>query len=307
MNRLTYILLSVVLLCTTLSASSQIYDADGLYVDTIFHDHVNRQAEDFVIVSLCVADPTTWQQDMLGTNGHAWLRLQCPVFDLDNSFSYECESAEDNLWKYFKKDLKMGLFCYSTESQMAVYRKWNRTIHEYRLNLPPDAEQRLWEIMDNHVNNGVKLPMDMYKRGCAISLVHFVNEALEDTKIEYHEWPEEVLEKSRYQIIYDRYADYPWIRLAACWWALDKRFDAPCSNEEKLIMPDILVEAWSRATLNGEPFMIDQGELVSGKDVMPVSKTYFTPIVALVLFLLMIIGMVGLVIWRKRSKRLCQW
>lgn len=58
------------------NASAQIYDADGLYVDTVFHDHINRQADDFVIVSLCVADPTTWQQDMLGTNGHAWLRLQ---------------------------------------------------------------------------------------------------------------------------------------------------------------------------------------------------------------------------------------
>lgn len=306
-KKILYFLLTIVAACGSLQyTSAQIYDADGLYVDTVFHDHINRQADDFVIVSLCVADPTTWQQDMLGTNGHAFIRLQCPIFHLDNCFSYESEPAEDNLWRYFKKDLKMGLFCYSTESQIEVYRNWNRTIHEYQLNLPPGVEQRLWEIMDNHVNNGTKLPMDMYKRGCAISLVHFVNEALRDTKIEYHEWPEEVLTKTRYQIIYDRYADYPWIRLAACWWALDKRFDAPCTNEEKLVMPDLLVEAWSRATLNGEPFMIDLGNLVSGKAVLPVSKTYFTPTVALVLFLLIVVGLVGLLVCRKKYRSSCK-
>lgn len=294
-----YLLLSLMLLLSwgvKMTAQPQYTEAE---LDSL------RQTEDFVTASICVADPTHWRDDILGTNGHAFIRLQCPVFELDNSFSYECESAEDNLWRYFMKDLRMGLFCYSTESQIEVYRHWNRTIHEYQLNLPPDAELRLWEIMDNHVNNGTKLPMDMYKRGCAISLVHFVNEALGDTKIDYHEWPEEVLTKTRYQIIYDRYADYPWIRLAACWWALDKRFDTPCSNEEKLIMPDILVEAWSKATLSDKPLMIDRGDLVTGETVV-VSKTYITPTVVLVLLVLIITGAIGVFVWRKRGKRLCQ-
>lgn len=279
---------------------AQIYDADGLYVDTIFHDHVNRQTDDFVIVSLCVADPTDWRDDFMGVLGHAFIRLQCPVFGLDNSFSYECESAKDNLWRFLTGNLKMGLFRYETESQVEVFTQWNRSIHEYQLNLPPEAEQRLWEIMDNHVNNGVKLPMDMYRRGCAISLVHFVNEALGDAPIEYHEWTE-VFAQSRYDIIKGALVDYPWIWLTARCLVIDKRFDKPCSNEDKLVIPAQLAEVWQLATLNGAPFAVYLGDLTSGSN-KAVEKTYFTPAVALVLFLVLLCGIVCWRVLRKRKK-----
>ena len=45
-----------------------------------FNDTIDRLAPDFVLVSLCVADPTDYHQDVLGTSGHAFLRLQCPAF-----------------------------------------------------------------------------------------------------------------------------------------------------------------------------------------------------------------------------------
>lgn len=281
------------------SVSAQIYDADGLYVDTIFHDHVNRQADDFVIVSLCVADPTDWRDDFMGVLGHAFIRLQCPIFGLDNCFSYECESAKDNLWRFLTGNLKMGLFRYDTESQVEVFTQWNRSIHEYKLNLPPEAEQRLWEIMDNHVNNGVKLPMDMYRRGCAISLVHFVNDALGDTKIEYHGWPEE-FNKTRYELIHDAMDGYPWLQLFL-FKIVDRRFDRPCSNEDKLVIPAQLAEVWQEATLNGEPFAVYLGDLTSGSN-KAVEKTYFTPAVALVLFLVLLCGIVCWSVLRKRKK-----
>lgn len=259
---LTYTLLLLTALCgTAMRASAQIYDEDGLYVDTVFHDHINRQADDFVIVSLCVAEPTDWRDDFMGVLGHAFIRLQCPVFDLDNCFSYECESAKDNLWRFLTGDLKMGMFRYTTESQIEVFTQWNRTIHEYQLNLPPEAEQRLWEIMDNHVNNGVRLPMDMYKRGCAISLVHFVTQALGETKIEYAEpWPEE-FSKTQKEITLDALSEHPFIRLVARW-MLDDRFKKNCPPEEKLVIPAMLADVWSCATINGAPLLTDKGELV---------------------------------------------
>lgn len=259
-HRLTYLLLTLVACCgLVLPASAQIYDADGQYVDTIFHDHINRQADDFVIVSLCVADPTDWRDDFMGVLGHAFIRLQCPVFELDNCFSYECEPIEGNWWRFLTGDLKMGMFRYTTESQIDVFNRWNRTIHEYRLNLPPEAKQRLWEIMDNHVNNGVKLPMDMYKRGCAISLVHYVTQALGETKIEYAEWPEE-FQKTQKQIIQDALSEHPFIRLFSRL-ILDDRFEKNCPPEEKLVLPVHLAETWQRATLNGKPFATYVGNL----------------------------------------------
>lgn len=220
-----------------------------------------RLTPEFVTASLLVAEPTDWRDDLMGVLGHAFIRLQCPTFDFDLCFSYECEPVKNNWWRFLTGDLKMGMFRYTTDSQMAVYQEWHRSIHEYQLNLPPEAETRLWEIMDNHVNNNILLPMDMYKRGCAISLVHFVTEALGETKIEYAEWPEE-FSKTQKEIILDALDDYPFIRMGARMFVLDNRFKKNCPPEEKLVIPAMLADVWSCATINGAPLLTDKGELV---------------------------------------------
>ena len=51
-----------------------------------FNDTIDRLDPDFVKVSFCMADPTDQTQDYLGITGHAFLRLQCPVFGLDYCF-----------------------------------------------------------------------------------------------------------------------------------------------------------------------------------------------------------------------------
>ena len=56
------------------------------YVDPVFGDTIDRSAEDFVKVSLVIADPGALFSSVLG---HACLRMQCPVFGLDACYSYE--------------------------------------------------------------------------------------------------------------------------------------------------------------------------------------------------------------------------
>ena len=301
-KRITYILLLFAVLWSSVQhLSAQIYDAQGQYVDTLFHDHINRQAEDFVTVSLLVADPTDWRDDMMGADGHAFLRLHCPTFDLDYCYSYESEPIEGNLWRALTGKLKMGLFCFSTESQIQSYQKWHRTVHEYKLNLPPDAKQRLWRIMDEQVSLGNMLPMDLFRRGCTITIVHFVRQALDTVDIKYTYWPAEI-SKSRYEIMEDQWKDYPWILLGAKLTVLDKRFDSPCSNEEKLIVPTMLADVWQKAKVDGKPLAVYQGDLVKGDKVV-VEKTYFTPMVALILLLLLIGGGITCGVMRKRKKK----
>ena len=150
-----------------------------------FNDTIDRLAPDFVLVSLCVADPTDYKDDALGTSGHAFLRMQCPTFGLDYCFSYEGESVNDNLYRYLSGQTKMGMFAVRTDEYLEDYRCWNRSVHEYRLALPPEAEQRLWEIMDNHLTNGIVLRQDLNKYGCAITVVRYLKKALEDTQIVY--------------------------------------------------------------------------------------------------------------------------
>ena len=226
-----------------------------------FNDTIDRLAEDFVFVSLMVADPTDWRDDVLGTQGHAFLRLQCPVFDLDYCFSYESEHVNTQLSKYAQGKLKMGMFAYPTDAYLEDYRKWNRAVHEYRLNLPPEVETRLWEIMDNKLSRGLSMKLDLSRRGCAISAVHFIKAALQDIPIVYPEGTRyEAL--SRREILYQDMEANPWLRLVSCA-MVPNAYDKDCSIDEKLIAPADLAEVWSQSTVNGKVFAEYIGDIVS--------------------------------------------
>lgn len=226
-----------------------------------FNDTIDRLADDFVFVSLMVADPTDWRDDMLGTQGHAFLRLQCPTFDLDYCFSYESENVNTQLSKYAQGKLKMGMFAYPTDAYLEDYRHWNRAVHEYRLNLPPDVETRLWEIMDNKLSRGLSMKLDLSRRGCAISVVHFIKAALQDIPIVYPLGTRyETL--SRREILYQDMGANPWLRLVSCA-MVPNAYDKDCSIDEKLIAPADLAEVWSQSTVNGKVFAEYIGDIVS--------------------------------------------
>lgn len=239
-----------------------------------FNDTIDRLADDFVFVSLMVADPTDWRDDMLGTQGHAFLRLQCPVFDLDYCFSYESEHVNTQLSKYAQGKLKMGMFAYPTDAYLEDYHKWNRAVHEYRLNLPPEVETRLWEIMDNKLSRGLSLKLDLSRRGCAISAVHFVKAALQDIPIVYPQGTRyETL--SRREILYQDQESHPWLRLISCA-MVPNAYDKDCQIDEKLIVPADLVDLWQQSTVNGKPLAVYVGDVVSS-DYVDSEPPFITP------------------------------
>lgn len=252
-----------------------------------FNDTIDRLDPDFVLVSLCVADPTDWRDDALGTSGHAFLRLQCPTFGLDHCFSYEGERVYDDLYKYLNGQTKMGLFRVETDAYLKDYREWNRSVHEYRLNMPPEAELRLWEIMDNHTTNKITLRHDLNKYGCAITVVRYVKKALGDVPIVYSSNPE-MEHMTRREVGYCSLANHPWLRLTSMIFT-DNKADENLPIDEKLIVPADLAEVWQHATVDGKPFAIYMGDIVEGAPLED-SKPWFTPMVAALLILLITIG-----------------
>lgn len=248
-----------------------------------FNDTIDRLAPDFVLVSLMVADPTDYQDDALGTSGHAFLRLQCPTFGLDYCFSYEGENVNDNIYRYLSGKTKMGMFGVHTDEYLEDYRKWNRSVHEYVLALPPEAEQRLWEIMDNHMTSGLSLRHDLNKYGCAITVVRYVKKALAGTPILYA--PDEQMERmTRREIGYRSLANHPWLRLSSMIFT-DNKADKNLPIDEKLIIPADLATVWQNATVDGKPFATYIGDAVEGA-AMDDSKPWFTPMLAAFLILI---------------------
>ena len=252
-----------------------------------FNDTIDRLAPDFVTVSLCIADPTDYKDDALGTAGHAFLRLQCSTFGLDYCFSYEGERVNDNMYRYLSGKTKMGMFAVPTGEYLEDYRKWDRSVHEYKLAIPAEAEQRLWEIMDNHLTQGIVLRQDLNKYGCAITVVRYVKKALGEMPIVYA--PDEELENmTRREIGYHSLANHPWLRLVSMIFT-DNKADDALPIDEKLFVPADLAAVWQRASLQGQPFATYLGDIVEGAPVDD-SKPWFTPMLAAILVLLLTIG-----------------
>lgn len=251
-----------------------------------FNDTIDRLAPDFVQVSLMVADPTDWREDALGTSGHAFLRLQCPTFGLDYCFSYEGENVNDNIFRYISGKTKMGMFAVPTNEYLEDYHRWNRSVHEYHLAMPPETEQKLWEIMDNHITPGITLRQDLNKYGCAITAVKYVKIALGKTPIVYAE-DEELARLSRREIGYRSLHNHPWLRLSSMLMTCNNE-DDDMPIDEKLIIPADLAEVWQHATVNDQTFATYLGDIVEGA---PIDETrpWFTPMVLAIVILIITI------------------
>lgn len=268
------------------------------YTDTLFHDNIDRTADDFVIASICIADPTDWRNDFLGIMGHAFIHLQCPAFGLDYAFSYEAESAEEEMGRFLKGQLHMGMFCMPFDEYLQPFRRWKCAIREYSLHLPPEVKQRLWKVMDDKVKEGKDLELNLAERGCAQTLVQFVEKALEDIPIQYAPWPEE-FKLTRHQLIDKYLAKYPWLLIVCSELLISEDMNTLVAPERKILFPTQLAEVWQKATVNGQPLLTYKGMVVEAPELV-VEDTLITPtIAALLVFILTALA----IVLRQRTQR----
>ena len=256
-------------------------DAQGQYVDTVFNDNVDRTAEDFVTVSLMIADPGSVFYTVLG---HACLRLQCPTFGLDYCYSYESEDMTNRIMDFLLGKLKMGLFPIATKEYCDYYAEQGRGVREYLLNLSPEVETNLWRVMDEHLAEGTTLDFDYYKRGCAITCVKFLKEALGQTRIRYdhslYEYSPTARELGRKYTENARWVLFYWGFIAG------EDVSEPLRGDKQLLMPEDLVQAWQKATINGKQLITSAPNiLVEGESQQ--ADGWFTPLMAVLLLLIL--------------------
>lgn len=266
--------------------SAQIVDEQGQYVDTTFHDNVDRTAEDFVIASLLVADPGTVLYTVLG---HACIRLQCPTFGLDYCYSYESEGVKNRVFDFLAGKLMMGLFAVPVEEYCSFYLNEGRGVYEYKLNLSIEVKQELWRVVDEQLAKGFRLPYDYYHKNCATASADFLNEALGDKKIEYDKSLRQNPHTAR-EMYFMYTSPLSWTRFLSVFIAGNET-DILHYNDRQLIVPMALVHAWQKATVDGIPLLASEPVvLVEGEP--QVADGWFTPmILALILLVLAVVNL----------------
>jgi hypothetical protein len=244
------------------------------------------EADDFVTASILTITPS----DVLySCAGHASIRMQCPHYGLDMVYTYESESVTDKVLTFLKGDLKMGMTAVPTKRVLADYRKEGRGITEYVLTIPLEKRKQLWQYLDGKVEEGMNLPYDYLKRGCALACLRAIRTAVQPDTISFGEWDEKFIKKTRRTLLRNQIDAFPWNRFFL-FTIVGTEADQPCAVADKVVVYPDLIEVLQKATLGGQPVLGDANTLVSqSADVG--ESIWLTPVMlACILLLLAIIS-----------------
>lgn len=251
--------------------------------------------DDFVVASVVVANPGTILYSALG---HACLRLQCPSHGLDFIFSAEAEDAAHNVAQFFAGHLSMGVRAVTTDEYLRQYREEGRGVSEYRLNLPIGVKQRLWQQMDESLTYADE-PYDYMNRGCAVSVMHWLENAIDADSLQFAPWPQK-FERSRKEFGGDGIAS-PWVHFLLFTIGEGEAYDLDVRPQDKCIVPADLVEVLQQATAYGRP-LLDKRPNPLLPQPKALTYSWFTPLVFALLFWAAALGLLLLGVCSARGR-----
>ena len=242
-----------------------------------------QPAEDFVTASVCVASPGV---EVYSALGHACLRLQCPAYGLDYVYSYESEDAEQKVFDFFAGRLKMAVRAVPTDEYVAQYAKDGRGVKEYLLNLPVRVKQRLWQQMDERLEYS-PVPYDYMNRGCAVSVLQWLEMAIGKDSLEYAPWPEKY-KRCRKEVGGDSIVN-EWNHSFLYTFVAGEAYDPDVEVTRKVIVPTELVEVLQGVKAFGQPLLtgecnvlVQQERTVGPATVTPLIVSLFVLLLALI-------------------------
>ncbi|MBQ0073945.1 MAG: DUF4105 domain-containing protein [Prevotella sp.] len=245
-------------------------------------DNDSIPSEDFVIASVLIASPG---EEIYSTLGHACIRLQCPTHNLDYVFSSESEDATKKVILFFAGRLKMRTAAIPTTEYLSQYSKEGRGVIEYILNLPIKTKQRLWQQMDERLEEPNE-PYDFLNRGCAQSVLQWLEDAIGTDSLQYGTWGEK-WNRSRKEIACDN-VESPWGRSFLYCFFDGKARTETLSNMRKVIVPAELIEVLQHAKAYGKPLLSKEGTTIV-KQTKTIEYSWFTPLILAILILIVAI------------------
>jgi len=241
--------------------------------------------EDFVTASIVITDPG---EVLYSKAGHAFLRMQCPTHGLDFCFSYESEDVQEKVLSFLAGRLKMGMTAIPTNEYIKVYQEEGRGVYQYDLNLSIRVKQNLWRVLDQEVAKGMDQTYDYLERGCAISVLHVIDQALGTEQIDYGKWPDDINRMNRRELLSRQLDHAPWTRCVVNVLTNGSANDET-DNPEKLVAPRDLVEQLQHATVDGRVLLSTTPIVLVPQTREAEDAGWFTPMVLAVVLLVITI------------------
>lgn len=258
-------------------------------------------SSNFVTASLLVASPGDAIYSQLG---HAAIRMECPVHNLDYCFSFEEEAGMGGIIKFFVGKTDAHMIAVPTAEFLKGFKLDGRQVMQYTLNLTTNEKQELWRLLDNDYVDEDMRNFNFLQNNCSsVSLMAIENVVVDET-IDFN-WPKE-FKLINGEFYSNRTIDWPWLQFIGITF-LGTESDAYWDNEQRIV-PQHLVQVLNRSKIvdaNGNRRPIINGM----KQMFPLRNSFkASPITPLWVFglLLLVVVLITLAQLKWKLKRLGQ-
>lgn len=210
-----------------------------------------ESADSLIQASVVVASPG---QSLYSYVGHAALRLRSECHHLDYIYSAESQDVEHHVAAFFKGELMMGVRVIPTADYLDQYRQEGRSVREYTLHLPLQARQRLWQQMDQRLQQP-DYPYDYLAHGCAEELWQWITAAVERDSLVVTAWPEGIAEMSPKELLMREATLRRDIRTIFLLGMGGDALDPDITPDMKILTPRLLLETLHQTQAYGQPLL----------------------------------------------------
>ena len=164
-------------------------------------------SSNFVTVSLLVTTPT---DNLYSVFGHATLRMECPIHQLDYVFTFESDTDVGTFMTGVAGKAIARYVAVPTQEFLSQVKKEGRGSTQYELALTLHEKQDLWRLLDEDMVRGGYQHFNLLLTNCLSSSMIKVRECLHD---EYIDWGEPQFPYTLCNGDYFRYTvrNHPWV------------------------------------------------------------------------------------------------
>ena len=145
-------------------------------------------SSNFVTASLLIASPG---EAIYSTYGHAAIRMECPVHNLDYCFSFEQEADMGGFIKFFVGKTDAHMVAVPTVKFLTEFNKEGREVKQYILNLTTHEKKELWRLLDNDYVDEEVRHFNLLQNNCSSVSLMAIENVVTDETIDFNGWPEE--------------------------------------------------------------------------------------------------------------------
>lgn len=221
--------------------------------------------------------------------GHSAIRVCDTTQQFDLIFNYGIFDFKDpNFYMNFVRGkLNYMLGVYNFSDFLEQYKEEKRWVYQQELNLTVAEQQNLFDfLVRNYQPENRYYLYDFLFDNCSSRIRDVLVKVLPN-QITFPTYYLDITGEPTFRDLLHSYLNgSPWTKLGIDI-LLGKRVDRPATASEYMFLPDYLLEAFGRASINGEPLVIHSEYLYQNTEAPTSNKTLFVPLIVLITLLVL--------------------